>query len=51
MKFLLGLIPNMCLQNPFNDGSIYQNEQDKVLKAAVAFYKECLKIRVKNMSC
>ena len=36
-----------------NDGSINQNEYDKVLKAAVAFYKESLRyLLIKmDMSC
>ena len=38
-EVLLGLI----LKKLFNDGSIDQNDYDKVVKAAVAFYKESLR--------
>ena len=38
------------LKKLFNDGGIDQNEYDKVLKAAVAFYKESLRYLLTKIS-
>ena len=52
-EVFVGFNTKQMLKKLFNDDSIDQNEYDKVLKAAVTFYKECLRylLTQMNMSC
>ena len=52
-EIFVGFNTKQMLKKLFNDGSIDQNKYDKVLKAAVAFYKESLRFLLTkmDMSC